>query len=76
MLRLRREGKAYVDAAATRAGAAAAGGYRGHDEKLSGAIAAAWLALPKNVREKGWPEWGGGVDECAIQGHDIPALEA
>lgn len=73
MLRLRREGKAYVDAAATHAGATAAGGYRGHDEELSGAIAAAWLALPRNVREKGWPEWGGGVDECAIQGQGSTA---
>ena len=31
--------------------------YRGHDEKLSGAIASAWLALPRGAREKGWPAW-------------------
>eukprot|EP00746_Dinoflagellata_sp_MGD_P001458 gnl/MRDRNA2_/MRDRNA2_102741_c0_seq1.p1 gnl/MRDRNA2_/MRDRNA2_102741_c0~~gnl/MRDRNA2_/MRDRNA2_102741_c0_seq1.p1 ORF type:complete len:505 (-),score=99.94 gnl/MRDRNA2_/MRDRNA2_102741_c0_seq1:142-1656(-) len=29
----------------------------GHDEVLAGAIAAAWLGLPQEVRQKGWPGW-------------------
>ena len=37
------------------AGGAEGGTYRGHDEALAGAIASAWLALPDDVREKGWP---------------------
>lgn len=28
-----------------------------HDETLSASIAGAWLDLPLQVREKGWPEW-------------------
>ena len=41
MLKLRREGRRFVDEAAAAAGALG-GGYKGHDEKLAGAIAAAW----------------------------------
>ena len=41
--------------AAKKAGGAEGGTYRGHDEALAGAIASAWLALPDDVREKGWP---------------------
>ena len=63
MLRLRREGKAFVDRAVAEKGLD--GGYRGHDDKLAGAIASAWLSLPREVREKGWPEWEntGGADD-------------
>jgi ferredoxin len=31
--------------------------FQGHDEGLAGAIAAAWLELPADVRRKGWPAW-------------------
>ena len=55
ILKWRREGKQFIDAAARKAGGAEAGTYRGHDEALAGAIAAAWLALPADAREKGWP---------------------
>ena len=30
---------------------------RAHDEVLAAAIAKAWLQLPRDVREKAWPEW-------------------
>lgn len=55
ILKWRREGKQFIDAAAKKAGGAEGGTYRGHDEALAGAIASAWLALPDDVREKGWP---------------------
>lgn len=29
----------------------------GHNEALGGAIAAAWLELPADVKNNGWPEW-------------------
>jgi len=28
-----------------------------HDHSLAAAIAGAWLELPEEVREKGWPAW-------------------
>jgi ferredoxin len=59
IVKLRREGKAYVD----EVGGAGGAPYRGHDEKLSGAIASAWLALPRGAREKGWPAWNAAGDE-------------
>ena len=62
MLKLRREGRRFVDEAAAAAGAKG-GGYGGHDEKLAGAIASAWLSLPRDIRAKGWPEWEAGGDE-------------
>ncbi len=52
IIKMRREGKAFINEVGGDGGV-----YRGHDEKLGGAIAAAWLALPKDAREKGWPEW-------------------
>ena len=55
ILKWRREGKRFIDAAAKQAGGVEGGTYRGHDEALAGAIASAWLALPDDVREKGWP---------------------
>ena len=55
ILKWRREGKCFIDAAAKQAGGVEGGTYRGHDEALAGAIASAWLALPDDVREKGWP---------------------
>ena len=55
ILKWRREGKQFIDAAAKKAGGAEGGTYRGHDEALAGAIASAWLALPDDVRETGWP---------------------
>ena len=68
MLRLRREGKAFADAAAAESGRGGGASYRGHDEKLSGAIAAAWLGLPGDVRKRGWPGWGedGGGGESDV----------
>lgn len=74
VLKLRREGKQFVDQAAAAAGAAG-GGYRGHDDQLAGAIAAAWLALPQGVRDKGWPEWGslGGDSKDDAGEHEVPA---
>jgi ferredoxin len=51
MLKMRREGKAFLNEAGE------GGTYKGHDEKLGGAITAAWLALPNEAREKGWPSW-------------------
>ena len=30
---------------------------RTHDETLSAAIARAWIALPYDARQTGWPSW-------------------
>jgi ferredoxin len=48
LLRLRREGRMKTFGTATA---------YDHDEMLEGAIAAAWLSLPADVKRTGWPEW-------------------
>lgn len=37
----------------------ASGTARLHDEQLSAAISQAWLALPDELKRKGWPQWAG-----------------